>query len=1415
MKEKITEKVEPTFNEPKSAHAMRFQDKFDKTMSVHGVNLKEVDKFLNEKEQSLKKKIFSLPKMESLVFSDPKLSAVYDEMAENGEEKYGYHYNETIMNMIFNEYVLNSSKYLQKYKQAVPKKKKRRDKSGIEALRKTAKDTEKRREELKKEKKGGEKKKSDNKKDNKNENLSETAQASVSGAYVTKANDTSSYEAKQIDTEREWEDLNDPDEAEIAKEEKMKDKKKKKSKSSGPVDTDNYVGGSSAKPTWKGGKIVDNPNNNINESDMEKENQSKKDKENTEENEEDSEVDETTTTSSAAGGGSTYIGYETPRAWSGSGELSKEKGNAKKKKDEPFWKGGEVIKESNYLTSPDGFEKYFNMLNETIEDTEEIKKILDGTEIRSLEHEGMVYVKNGIAYSADDHKPLNLDKEGWKNLYNEYFENEFGVDPSKMESGTYSWDQLASMGLIENNKTKDMNETHLETRDQKIRFIYNNMEGAMPIDVLKDMPDEDIDTLYQQLEAEMGMDENKTINEKAKSKSQQQAAGMALAAKRGEMDVEDLKGSAKKMYDSMSADELEDFAETEHEGLPKHVDEALSLHDTVEYLSDRKGEEPFTMNGEKWQFVNAKYPDGKTDIGVYRFGQDVVYDYNRWREEMGIDKNLNENKENLIDFDVPEWALSALINDDRSGLSDEDEAKLDKFVNDVAKQYGNAHFLLGDMDGEDNLGFKQSNDIDNLGSNVYRVYIDPSKQLNEKAESEEQRKAAGAALAAKRGEMDVSELYGAAKDMYDSMSEDELEDYASGVKEVAPALAALGSAAAAGAGREIAGRVADKVGLEEKEKWSKDVDIERGKMHKLLDVPQDRDIEDHYTSGEKLAQDLIDKVGREEAAGMINFAANINSEHNIYDDAQDWLDKTGNKENQDESANINEHHLSDKDDIQKFIIKAFNIINDTQEAENKFDEYFEKLSYKQLYNTYLRFEDKLRKKGYDPTEIDINEKEKLDEHHLESRDEKIDFIKKVSPILMDSSMIDDYIEILKKSSDEDVHRAYLKAEQLLRGKGYDPAKITESILDNQEMSMKLDPSPINVDTGSDMPKGMQTGGGSMSESKNRKNIMNEEEKFLNKINKDLELIEMHQKKLEEDRKPSSLVMKDRYGKENQKNFKQDLKHSGTKDMIDVEKELQWKDQQTTVENPQQLGDEIEKQHKKNTDGGTSFENTGNSTNNDGNEIPKRNATEEESNEVDLMRKGVEDYVFDNEPSERYKERMKRDMGDKKYKEREDTMDYEAKAPFYNKDSQPMDDGIEKVQYEKDKTGWNSRQGIKEANLTGKYVDEMGNTRFFDFSTLDVQEMKDSKKGAFFKMDMSGLGNSYNKKGQLLEGVDKVINEWEFYTDGKNVFAHKPVKRLNESEKKEKNSINEEQYSKMKHLLGYKPSDFIDTKRNKI
>lgn len=47
------------------------------------------------------------------------------------------------------------------------------------------------------------------------------------------------------------------------------------------------------------------------------------------------------------------------------------------------------------------------------------------------------------------------------------------------------------------------------------------------------------------------------------------------------------------------------------------------------------------------------------------------------------------------------------------------------------------------------------------------------------AQSKAQQKAAGAALSAKRGDTKVGDLQGASKEMYESMSEEELEEMAS------------------------------------------------------------------------------------------------------------------------------------------------------------------------------------------------------------------------------------------------------------------------------------------------------------------------------------------------------------------------------------------------------------------------------------------------------------------------------------------------------------------------------------------------------------------------------------------------------------------------------------------------------------
>ena len=57
----------------------------------------------------------------------------------------------------------------------------------------------------------------------------------------------------------------------------------------------------------------------------------------------------------------------------------------------------------------------------------------------------------------------------------------------------------------------------------------------------------------------------------AKSKSQQKAAGAALAAKRGEQKVGDLAPPSKSMYESMSEKKLKEMASTSRKGKPEHA----------------------------------------------------------------------------------------------------------------------------------------------------------------------------------------------------------------------------------------------------------------------------------------------------------------------------------------------------------------------------------------------------------------------------------------------------------------------------------------------------------------------------------------------------------------------------------------------------------------------------------------------------------------------------------------------------------------------------------------------------------------------------------------------------------------------------------------------------------------------------
>lgn len=381
----------------------------------------------------------------------------------------------------------------------------------------------------------------------------------------------------------------------------------------------------------------------------------------------------------------------------------------------------------------------------------------------------------------------------------------------------------------------------------------------------------------------------------------------------------------------------------------------------------------------------------------------------------------------------------------------------------------------------------------------------------------------------------------------------------------------------------------------------------------------------------------------------------------------------------------------------------------------------------------------------------------------------------------------------------------------------------QSIVAGSADSMKNVKEPAG-DQGFDMDMGMQSGG------------MNEDMALLEEINNELTAFETHHNKLKlmaEEKKTTSQILNKRVTDDNPKNFKKDLGHSGTKDIIDVEKQLQWKDQQTDVpKDPQKLGADIEKQEIKTADmeGDEALKNVGDSTNNDGDEIPKRNLTTKEQDEVDLYRNGQHSLTYDNEPGERFVDRMKADQG-KFFDIGEKQKAFKADAPMYNKDNTFVEDAkVDKTQFDKnvkkkgEEVAWNERMGLgsnvklAETLVTGRYKNYLGKSSLIEFrlgkviglvNTDDIQNLNE--------INFAGLGNTYlnksvNKKVVINEGVVGVMGKNKFYTDGKDIFAlENPAQNLNEGEVKTEKPVISEQEKKMKHLLGYKPQNYIDTK----
>ena len=344
-------------------------------------------------------------------------------------------------------------------------------------------------------------------------------------------------------------------------------------------------------------------------------------------------------------------------------------------------------------------------------------------------------------------------------------------------------------------------------------------------------------------------------------------------------------------------------------------------------------------------------------------------------------------------------------------------------------------------------------------------------------------------------------------------------------------------------------------------------------------------------------------------------------------------------------------------------------------------------------------------------------------------------------------------------------------------------------------------SPHNIES---RKKRVQT---QAKEMEKKKKIQNTE---LSKSKKDLaEQKAMFEAILGEDKKPASLVNVDRLGKENKKNFIKDKKDSTLSDVIDTQDELSAMAQMEEIgDNPYDLAEKIETQKIKDNKM-QSFDNEGDSTNDDNKHIPKRNLTSDEDEQVSLMRNGMHSLVYDNKPSDRFEERMERDMGEEIYELRKKQMEFKGNAPMFNKDAQPTEDTeVDTDQYNKYKKGYITQFG--ESVVTGKYKDEFNKNKFVNFKLNEAEKLEVVDE-SYILINMDGLGNRYSTKIEILEGLEYIIKTAKYYIKEGKIFVNVPKKKgINESKKVEKKVVNEG-LEKMKKLWGYDPSKFTETK----
>lgn len=161
----------------------------------------------------------------------------------------------------------------------------------------------------------------------------------------------------------------------------------------------------------------------------------------------------------------------------------------------------------------------------------------------------------------------------------------------------------------------------------------------------------------------------------ALSQQQQKIMGLALAYKKGKVPASKVSKSVKDLAGSMSQKELEKYASTKHKGLPKRVENKMSVSELHKMIQDAISEvmnERFSTkrltSEQKQQYIEAisryneyrsvvhrskQLPEIVTEIKrlVEFASKNMVEESGDWFEGMSHNRNTKRLKESVIMFE--------------------------------------------------------------------------------------------------------------------------------------------------------------------------------------------------------------------------------------------------------------------------------------------------------------------------------------------------------------------------------------------------------------------------------------------------------------------------------------------------------------------------------------------------------------------------------------------------------------------------------------------------------------------------------------------------------------------------------------------------------------------------------------------